>query len=222
MFWHLYSLSPSVPYLIFLKFLYKTINATHRDTYRVSIQIRYDTYRMLLKVYNPNLSVSSGVISPLYEDWQLFLWHHVPSSGHFYFKQSGTKPNLAVLRKCKILVRPMDNQWLMVGWSVSVLDGPSINNLISLWNQLKNGQNGTWYLWNRMSSFIPKYFLQNLKNSLVAKRTINGGTLGRPVDSWVAFGDRATIFQQHWFGSQNLATKFGNHLSMATKIGRQY
>ena len=29
------------------------------------------------------LSVSSGVISPLYEDWQLFLWHHVPSSGHF-------------------------------------------------------------------------------------------------------------------------------------------
>ena len=24
------------------------------------------------------------------------------------------------------------------------------------------------------------------------------------------------------FGSQNLATKFGNHLCMATKIGRQY
>ena len=70
--------------------------------------------------------------------------------------------------------------------------------------------------------FHSEIFLQNLKNSLVAKRTINGGTLGRPVDSWVAFGDRATIFQQHWFGSQNLATKFGNHLSMATKIGRQY
>ena len=49
-----------------------------------------------------------------------------------------------------------------------------------------------------MSCFIPKYFLQNLKNSLVAKRTIDGGTLGRPVDSWVTFGDRATIFQQHW------------------------
>ena len=48
-----------------------------------------------------------------------------------------------------------------------------------------------------MSSFIPKYFVQNPKNSLVAKRTINGGTLGRMVDSWVAFGDRATIFQQH-------------------------
>ena len=48
-----------------------------------------------------------------------------------------------------------------------------------------------------MSSFIPKYFLQNLKNVLVAKRTIDGGTLGRPVDSWVAFGNRATIFQQH-------------------------
>ena len=31
------------------------------------------------------LSVSSGVISPLYEvsKWQLFLWYHVPSSGHF-------------------------------------------------------------------------------------------------------------------------------------------
>ena len=51
-----------------------------------------------------------------------------------------------------------------------------------------------------MSSFIPKNFLQNLKNSLVAKRTIDGGTLGRPVDSWVAYGDRATIFQQHCSG----------------------
>ena len=48
-----------------------------------------------------------------------------------------------------------------------------------------------------MSSFILKYLQQNPKNSLVAKRTIDGGTLGRPVDSWVAFGDRATMFQQH-------------------------
>ena len=48
-----------------------------------------------------------------------------------------------------------------------------------------------------MSSFIPQYLLQNLKNSLVAKQTIDGGTLGRLVDSWVAFGDRATIFLQH-------------------------
>ena len=44
---------------------------------------------------------------------------------------------------------------------------------------------------------ILKYFLQNLKNSLVAKRTIGGETLGRPVDSRAAFGDRATIFRQH-------------------------
>ena len=36
---------------------------------------------------------------------------------------------------------------------------------------------------NVMSSFILKYLLQNPKNSLVAKRTIEGGTLGRPVDS---------------------------------------
>ena len=53
---------------------------------------------------------------------------------------------------------------------------------------------------NRMSSFIPKYFLQNLKNLMVTKWTIDGGTLGRLVDSWVAFGDRATIFQQHCLG----------------------
>ena len=39
-------------------------------------------------------------------------------------------------------------------------------------------------------SFILKYFLQNLKNLLVAKRTIYGITSGRPVDSWVAFGNR--------------------------------
>ena len=25
---------------------------------------------------------SAGIISTLYDDWQLFLWHHVPSSGH--------------------------------------------------------------------------------------------------------------------------------------------
>ena len=40
--------------------------------------------------------------------------------------------------------------------------------------------------------------LQNIKNSLVAKRTIHGRTLGRPLDSWVAFSNQATIFQQHW------------------------
>ena len=59
-----------------------------------------------------------------------------------------------------------------------------------------------WYqcihLRSCLSAFIPKYFLQNIKKSLVAKRTIHGRTLGRPLDSWVAFGDRATIFQQHW------------------------
>ena len=34
------------------------------------------------------------------------------------------------------------------------------------------------HLWNQMSNFIPKYFLQNLKNSLVGKQTMDGGTLG--------------------------------------------
>ena len=47
-----------------------------------------------------------------------------------------------------------------------------------------------------LSTFLPKYFLQNINNSLVAKRTIHGRTFSRPLDSWVAFGDRATIFQQ--------------------------
>ena len=39
--------------------------------------------------------------------------------------------------KCKILVRPTDHPWLMVGWSISVLGGLSINNLLRPWNQLK-------------------------------------------------------------------------------------
>ena len=114
-------------------------------------------------------------------------------------------------RKCKILACLTDNLWLMVGWTVSVLGSPPINNLLRPCNQLKNGQNGpngvrvllrhsghliSVHLWNRLSTFIPKHFLQNLKNPLVAKRTIYGRTLGRPVDSWVAFGDRATVFQQ--------------------------
>ena len=55
-----------------------------------------------------------------------------------------------------------------------------------------------WYLRSCLSTFLPKYFFQNTKNSLFAKRTIHGRTLGRPLDSWVAFGDRATVFQQHW------------------------
>ena len=77
---------------------------------------------------------------------------------------------------------------------------------------IKNGQNGpnrvrillrhnghliSVHLWHRLSTFIPKHFLQNLKNLLVANRTIYGRTLGHPVNSWVAFGDRATLFQQH-------------------------
>ena len=55
-----------------------------------------------------------------------------------------------------------------------------------------------------LSTFLPKIFLQNTNNSLVAKRTIHGRTLGRPLDSWVAFGDRATVFQQHCF-TQDIA-----------------
>ena len=60
-----------------------------------------------------------------------------------------------------------------------------------------NGDLISVHLWNRLYTFIPKHFLQNLKHPLVAKRTIYGRTLGRPVDSWVALGDRVTIFQQH-------------------------
>ena len=101
----------------------------------------------------------------------------------------------------------------MVGWSLSVLGSLPINNLLRPCNQSKNGQNGpngihillrrnghliSVHLWNCVSTFITKHFLQNLKNSLVAKRTIYGRTLGRPVDWWVAYGDRATVFQQHW------------------------
>ena len=57
------------------------------------------------------------------------------------------------------------------------------------------------HLWNRLSTFIPKHFLQNLKNPLIVKPTIYGRTLGGPVDSWVTFGDQATVFQQHWTNS---------------------
>ena len=35
--------------------------------------------------------------------------------------------------KYKILVCPVDHPWLMVGWSVAVLGGPSINNLLRLY-----------------------------------------------------------------------------------------
>ena len=114
--------------------------------------------------------------------------------------------------KCKILVRPTDHPWLWLGgpFQFWVLGGPSINNLLRPQNQLKivkmSQSTSTFYLGTSTNGHMISVelyvlfhsdFLQNLKNSLVAKRIIDGGTLGRPVDSWVAFGDRATIFQQH-------------------------
>ena len=108
---------------------------------------------------------------------------------------------------------PMVDGWVVV----SVLGSPPINNLLRPCNQSKIGQNGpngvrillrhnehfiSVHLWNRLSTFIPKHFLQNLKNPLVAKLTIYGRTLGGPVDSCVAFGDRATVFQQHCTSAQ--------------------
>ena len=56
-----------------------------------------------------------------------------------------------------------------------------------------------------LSTFLPKYFLQNINNSLVAKLTIHGRTFSPPLDSWVAFGDRATVFQQHCVPSAKYA-----------------
>ena len=42
--------------------------------------------------------------------------------------------------------------------------------------------------------FSSEIFLQNIQNSLAAKGTIHGRTLGRLLDSWVAIGDWATYF----------------------------
>ena len=93
--------------------------------------------------------------------------------------------------KCKILARLTDHLWLMVGWSVSVMGILPINNLLRPCNQSKNYQNGpngvlrhsaqliSVHLWNCLPTFVSKHFLQNLKNPLVAKRTIYGRTLGR-------------------------------------------
>ena len=120
----------------------------------------------------------------------------------------GRNQNKQCCRKCKILARLMDHLWL---------GGPSqlwvVCQSIICWEwdhatNKKNGQNGpngigillrhnghliSVHLWNRFSTFILKHFL----HPLVAKRTIYGRTLGRPVDWWVAFGDRANVFQQH-------------------------
>ena len=152
--------------------------------------------------------------------------------------------------KSKILGRPTDHPWLMVGWSVSVLGGPSIiywdhemiksikelvkirQSVFTLYSDTSTNRhtNGflqdcsissalameilqscvkpwIWYqcirLRSCLSTFLLKIFLQTIKNSLVAKRTIHGRTLGRLLDSWVAIGDRATVFQKHWIISEN-------------------
>ena len=46
--------------------------------------------------------------------------------------------------KYKILGHTSDHPWLVVGWSVSVLGGPSINNLLRAWNQLKWSKGDNW------------------------------------------------------------------------------
>ena len=52
-------------------------------------------------------------------------------------------------RKSKILGGPTDHPWFMVGWSVSVLGGLSVNNLMRSWSQLTN-----WSKWvNRNPCF---------------------------------------------------------------------
>ena len=56
-------------------------------------------------------------------------------------------------RKCKILARLTDYLWLMVGWSVSVLGSPSINNLLRPCNQskmVKMDQTGSTFWWGTM------------------------------------------------------------------------
>ena len=74
-------------------YIYKTINGTYRDTYCVSIQIWYDTYRLLLKVYNPssiteksvrtyfkNITITPGQLTVMFEFlvvpmiWQLIIY----------------------------------------------------------------------------------------------------------------------------------------------------
>ena len=66
-----------------------------------------------------------------------------------------------------------------------------------------------------LSTFLPKYFLQNINNLLVAKRTIHGRTFSRPLDSWVAFGDRVTVFQQHWLSQWELHDHdYNSHTSL--------
>ena len=134
-------------------------------------------------------------------------------------------------RKCKILVRLRDHLRLIVGWSISVLG--IVRQSVICWDQAtnhKNGQNGpnglrillrhnghliSVCLWNRLSTFILKHFLQKLKNPLVDKRTIYGRTLCRPLDSWVAFGDRATVFQHHCLGSNRQYVNIGSDNGLA-------
>ena len=95
----------------------------------------------------------------------------------------------SVLQKMQNPDSLMDYLWFMVRWSISFLGSSSINNLLRPCNQSKNDQNGqsgvrillrqngrliSVHLWNRLSTFIPNHFLQNLKNPLVAKWTIYG------------------------------------------------
>ena len=96
------------------------------------------------------------------------------------------------------------------------LGGPSqfwvVHQSIICWGHAtnQNGPNGvrillrhnghfiSVHLWNRLSTFILKFFICKNKESIVSP---NGpsmvGPWVAPVDSWVTFGDRANVFQQH-------------------------
>ena len=138
--------------------------------------------------------------------------------GMWLLIHTGIKVNLYQSKGTLTLLRKMQNPGSHNGppmvdgcvvrlssvWSVNQ---KSVRNMKSIKMVKRRQSESTFYIGTStkghmlsvivMSGFILKYFLQNLKNSLVAKWTIGDVTLGRPVDSWVAFGDRATIFQQH-------------------------
>ena len=104
---------------------------------------------------------------------------------------------------------PIVNGWtvrLNSGWSFNQLSAQTMKSIKMVKRRqsesvfwLSTSSNGHMICSASVESYVQfhtEIFSAKLMNSLVAVKIIDDGTLGHPVYSWVAFGNRVAIFQQ--------------------------
>ena len=103
------------------------------------------------------------------------------ASGTVSYEFSSERKNGSLCYVTRFLFNVPKSFWNLTGDSAPILP-VSFQNDLSIfpsYTQLSNGG-------------------KSVGNALVAKRTTQGASMGCPFHLWVAIGDRATVFGQHW------------------------